>query len=111
MSVVLCVTLWPRPGQEAALVAYEDSVLALLPEHGARVVTRVRAGGIAGAGGAESTAGEATLDDGHPFETQIIELPSDAALNAYLRDPRRAEASDVRDRAIARTEIQRVTLA
>ncbi|WP_460573119.1 DUF1330 domain-containing protein [Humibacter soli] len=100
MSVVLCVTLWPNPGQEEALVSYEDSVLALLPEHGARVVARVRA---------ETFAGDEP-GHGHPFETQIIELPDEAALDAYLADPRRAAASDVRDRAIARTEIQRVAL-
>ena len=44
MSVVLCVTLWARAGQEEALVAYEDAVLALLPEHGARVVISSRRG-------------------------------------------------------------------
>jgi len=100
MSVVLCVTLWPNPGQEQTLVSYEDSVLALLPEHGARVVTRVRA----------ETSAEGEAGEGHPFETQVIELPDQAALDAYLADPRRAAASDERDRAIARTEIQRVTL-
>jgi uncharacterized protein (DUF1330 family) len=100
MSVVLCVTLWPNPGHEETLVSYEDSVLALLPEHGARVVARVRA----------ETSAEGEAGDGHPLETQIIELPDQAALDAYLADPRRGAASDVRDRAIARTEIQRVTL-
>ena len=105
MSVVLCVTLWPNAGQEDALVAYEDSVLALLPEHGARVVARVRAGDDDG-----TNAGDAASADGHPFETQIIEFAEDSGLDAYMRDPRRTAASDVRDRAIARTEIQRVTL-
>lgn len=102
---MLCVRLWPYPGMEAALVAYEDSVLALLPEHGARLIARVRAGD-----GDQETAAADAEADGHPFETQIIELPNDAALDAYLRDPRRSAASDVRDSAIARTEIQRVTL-
>jgi hypothetical protein len=27
------VFLWPRPGMERALVAYEDAVLALVGEH------------------------------------------------------------------------------
>ncbi|GAB3614573.1 hypothetical protein [Humibacter ginsengisoli] len=105
MSVVLCVTLWPNPGQADALVEYEDSVLALLPEHSGRVVARVRAGD-----GAEAEGGDVASTDGHPFETQIIEFTEDAGLDSYMRDPRRTAASDVRDRAIARTEIQRVTL-
>ena len=100
MSVVLCVRLWANPGEERALVTYEDAVLALLPEHGARVVARVRA--EQGDGG--------SAEDSQPFETQIIELPDQAALDAYLADPRRAAASDLRDVAIARTEIQPVQL-
>ncbi|NNC13484.1 hypothetical protein HII28_16575 [Planctomonas sp. JC2975] len=101
MSVVLCVTLWPNPGFEEEMVAYEDGVLALLPEHGSRVVARVR------------TLSDAAASEGAepPFETQIIELPDDSALDSYMRDPRRLAGADVRDRAIARTEIQRVSLA
>ncbi len=38
MSLTLCVMLWARPGQDALLVSYEDEVLELLDEHGARVV-------------------------------------------------------------------------
>ena len=30
MTLTLCVSLWPRPDQEAQLVEYEDKVLALL---------------------------------------------------------------------------------
>ncbi|MCW2749174.1 MAG: hypothetical protein JWR83_284 [Aeromicrobium sp.] len=92
MTVVLCVLLWPTPGNAEALVAYEDEVLALLGDHGARVVQRVR-----------------RVDDSDgPLEVQIIELPDELALSGFMADPRRVASADVRDRVIARTEIIRV---
>jgi uncharacterized protein (DUF1330 family) len=92
MTVTLCVLLWPTPGNDDALVAYEDEVLALLGDHGARVVQRVR-----------------KVDDGDgPLEVQIIELPDEDALAGFMSDPRRVASADVRDRVIARTEIIRV---
>ncbi len=92
MPLTLAVLLWPRPGEDDALCAYEDDVLALLPDHGGRVVSRVR-----------RRAGEVG-----PLEVQIIDLPGDSALDAYLADPRRAKLADVRQRAIARTDVIRV---
>lgn len=92
MTVTLCVMLWPTPGNDNALVAYEDEVLALLGDHGARLVQRVR-----------------RLDDADgPLEVQIIELPDENALAAFMADPRRLASADVRDRVVARTEIVRV---
>lgn len=38
----LCVLLWPRPGATEALIAYEDKILALLDEHGGRILLRAR---------------------------------------------------------------------
>jgi uncharacterized protein (DUF1330 family) len=93
MTLTLCVLLWPTPGNDDALVAYEDEVLGLLGDHGARVVQRVRR--------ADDTDG--------PFEVQIIALPDEEALAGFMADPRRAASADVRDRVIARTEIIRVT--
>jgi hypothetical protein len=110
MSVVLCVTLWANPGHEDELVDYEDTVLALLPEHRSRLVARVRTEAGAGDGQKDAGGGQKDAGAGHPFETQIIEMADDAALESYMRDPRRVAASEVRDRAIARTKIQRVTL-
>ena len=43
-----------------------------------------------------------------PFEAHILEFPSDAALDAYMADPERARLSELRDRAIARTDVLRV---
>jgi hypothetical protein len=93
MSFTLCVMLWAHPGQERALAAYEDRVLALLRDHGAELLQRVRSSG----------------EDGHPLEVQLIRLPSDGALYTYLEDPRRTALTAARDVAVARTEMMRVT--
>jgi uncharacterized protein (DUF1330 family) len=82
------------PGRETELSEYEDRVLAFLPDHGARIVQRVRAVDPAAA----------------PLEVQVIEFPSEAALEAYLADPRRAALADRRERAVARTEVVRVAV-
>ena len=92
MPVTLLVRLWAVPGNEHLLVEYEDQVLLRLPAHGARVVQRVRS----------------TDEPYGPFETHILEFPSDAALDQYMADPQRAALSELRDRAIARTEVRRV---
>ena len=94
MSLRLCVLLWPRPNAAAALVDYEDRVLALMGEHGGVVLQRVRSDGAAGA----------------PLEIQILEFPDEAALAAYLADGRRAALSSDRDAAVERAETYRVSL-
>lgn len=91
--LVLTALLWVVPGQEQLLVEYEDAVLALIPKHGGRVVERVRRTG----------SGEG------PYEVQVIELPDDEALDAYMRDPARLARAADHARAIARTEVIRVT--
>ena len=64
------------PSMAAAASAYEDEVLALLPDHGARVVYRgVRAEGQA---------------DDLPVEVHLLWFPSREAFDAYIADPRRA---------------------
>ena len=92
MAIDLFVRLWAVPGHEHLLIQYEDQVLRLLGAHGGRVVQRVRA-----------------LDpsDG-PFEAHVLEFPSESALDAYLADPARLALSELREHAIARTELQRV---
>ncbi|MDX6275922.1 MAG: hypothetical protein QOJ72_50 [Nocardioidaceae bacterium] len=92
MTLTLCVLLWATPGNEEALSAYEDEVLALLGDHGARVIQRVR---------------NVQAGDG-PYEVQVIELPGEQALDEFMTDPRRVASADVRDRVVARTEIIRV---
>ena len=90
----LCVLLWPHPGQERGLADYETEVLALLGRHGATVVSRVS---------------NPDHGDHRPAEVQLIELPDEDALTSYLNDPDRAALSGARDRAVARTEILRVS--
>jgi uncharacterized protein (DUF1330 family) len=92
MSFTLCVLLWANPGHERALAEYEDRVLALLHDHGAELLKRVRSSG----------------EEGHPLEVQLIRLPSDGALFSYLADPRRKALTAARDAAVARTEMMRV---
>lgn len=94
MPRTLCVLLWAHPGAEAALAAYEDKVLRFVPDHAGRVVQRAR-----GSGG-----------EGQPAEIQLLEFPSDAALDSYLRDPRRTALAADRDQAVARTDIIDVEL-
>jgi uncharacterized protein (DUF1330 family) len=94
MPRTLCVLLWAHPGAQAALAAYEDKVLRLVPDHGGRVLQRARGSGA----------------DGQPAEIQLFEFPTGAALDAYISDPRRTVLAADRDQAVARTEIIDVEL-
>jgi uncharacterized protein (DUF1330 family) len=84
------VLLTPTPGNEALLVEYEDQVLALLESHGARVLQRVR-----------TTDGPPDA----PFEVHVLEFPSHTELDEYLENPARLALADLRDRAIATTQL------
>ncbi|MGI9822054.1 hypothetical protein [Agromyces sp. Marseille-Q5079] len=88
-SLLLCCLLWAHPGEEAAMSAYEDRVLALLGTHGGEVLERLRGDGAAG----------------HPHEVQSFRFPNQASLDAYLHDPERLALADERDRVVARTEL------
>ena len=70
-------------------------MLALVPEHGGDVVSRDRV--------ADRQAGD-------PLEVQVIQMPDEAGLDAYLRDPRRADLARIhsRDEIIARTQLLRL---
>ncbi|GAA2645624.1 hypothetical protein GCM10010399_94280 [Dactylosporangium fulvum] len=93
MSLTLCVMLWAVDGRLDDLAAYEDDVLTLLGRHGARLVARVR---------------HRDGGDDRPAEVQIIDLPDEAALDAYMRDPDRLAMAPRREVCVARTEIMRV---
>jgi len=82
------------PGNEHLLVDYEDQVLDRLPIYGARLVQRVRA----------------TDPQSAPFEVHILEFPSEDALSRYMEDPLRRSLSELRERAIAHTDILRVDI-
>lgn len=85
----MCVLLWAHHGQREALVAYEDSVLAFLPEHGGRVVRRV----------------PTLCADGQPDEIQFLDFAARENIASFMADPRRTALEPVRDAAIARTDV------
>jgi len=82
--------LWPH--DEELLIEYEDRVLERLAPYGARLLDRMRV---------------AERGDG-PFEIHVIEFPNDDAFEGYMNDPDRIAMADLRERAIARTEVLRV---
>ena len=94
MRLTLCILLWARPGAEDGLIAYEDRVLRLVPEHGGRVLQRARGSGTAG----------------QPLEIQLLEFPSAQALDAFMTDDRRQSLADDRDKVISKTEVIEVHL-
>jgi len=95
MSLRLCILLWECARRAHILAAFEDAVLALLPDHGGRLLAR-----------------DSVVDrrDGDPLEVQLIEMPDEEALAGYLRDPVRADFARTHDRdaVIARTQLLRV---
>ena len=92
--LTLVAMLWPHTGQERALIEYEDSVLALLPTHGGRLMGRVRNTG---------------QSEG-PFEIQLIEFADETAMMNYMSDPDRTALSAEHAAAIERTEVVRVSV-
>jgi uncharacterized protein (DUF1330 family) len=93
--LTLCVVLYPHPGQDDLLVEYEDLATSRFAAYGAVLRQRVR-----------TTAVRAASGDGPaPLEVQIIDFPSSAALDQFMADPERVAADDLRQRAIARTDI------
>jgi hypothetical protein len=90
MVITFGVLLWAHPGLADDLAAYEDQVLALLPDHGGRVDARLR-----------SDVPEA------PTEMQVITFADESGFESYMADPRRTASSDERDRVVARTELIR----
>jgi uncharacterized protein (DUF1330 family) len=95
MPIQLCVLLWEHPGRGQDLAAFEDEVLALLSEHGGRLISRHVV---------------VERDDGDPLEVHLIEMPDEEALAEYLHDPVRVRLAHTHDRdaIIARTRLLRV---
>jgi uncharacterized protein (DUF1330 family) len=90
----LCVLLWAREGRARELVAYEDRVLAILADHGGRVLQRARTSGA----------------PGEPIEVHLLYVPSEEALASFTHDPRRLALTAERDAAIERTQVLQVDL-
>jgi uncharacterized protein (DUF1330 family) len=92
MPLTLCVMVWASPGRTQQLAEYEDRVLTRLAAYGARLLTRV-----------------SSLEGG-PTEVQVLEFPSEDALEEFHKDPERLALVGLRNESIARTEILRVTV-
>jgi uncharacterized protein (DUF1330 family) len=92
MSITLCVMLWASQGRTQQLAEYEDCVLPRLAAYGARLLTRV-----------------SSLEGG-PTEVQVLEFPSEDALEKFQNDPERLALAGLRTESIARTEILRVAV-
>jgi uncharacterized protein (DUF1330 family) len=92
--VDLCVLLWAVPGRLEELIRYEDRVLALVADHGGRVVDRLR-----------------NLGEEGPSEVQVLHFASQESLDSYMNDPRRLVLAGDRDRSVARTEVLSVRRA
>lgn len=93
--IELCCLLRARPGAEAAMTAYEDKVLALVPEHGGELVSRAIGDGA----------------DGRPHEVHLFRFPDQAAIDAYLADPRRTALAGERERVVESTVLFPVRIA
>lgn len=90
MVVTICVLLCAVAGREDALRRYEDQVLALLGEHEARAIARLRA------------------TDGPFTEVQVLEFATEERLASFRTDPRREALSDLREACVASTTVIRV---
>lgn len=93
--IELCCLLRALPGAEEAMTAYEDKVTALVPEHGGELVSRAIGDGA----------------DGSPHEVHVYRFPDQAAIDAYMADPRRLALAEERDRTVASTVLFPVRIA
>lgn len=98
--VTLCVLLWPNPGTESALTAYEDKVLGFAAEYGGRVIQRAR-----------NTGTDDHARENQPLEIQTLQFPSAQAVEKFMIDERRQALVEERDRVIAMTEVIEIQLA
>lgn len=93
--IELCCLLRALPGAEDAMTAYEDKVTALVPEHGGELLSRAIGDGA----------------DGNPHEVHVYRFPNQAAIDAYMVDPRRLALAEERDRTVASTVLFPVKIA
>jgi uncharacterized protein (DUF1330 family) len=84
------VHLWLKPGKIADFQAFEAQAFEIMQQHGAQP-PQVRN---------PDPSGPDT-----PFETHLLEFPSEAAFDAYRSDPRLRALAGLRDRCIERTRI------
>jgi hypothetical protein len=88
-ALLLLVSLYIHPGQEAPFRAFETAAARILARYGGRIERVIRP---------ERAMPEAPL----PHEIHLVSFPDEAAFAAYRAD---AELAALRQAAIARTEI------
>jgi antibiotic biosynthesis monooxygenase (ABM) superfamily enzyme len=85
------VSLWIRPGEEAAFAVFEEAAGQIMARHGGEIERAFRIGPEAG--------------EDAPFEVHIVSFPDDAAYAAYRSDPEILALRDRRNRIIAQTRV------
>lgn len=91
-EMLLLVSLFIHPGQEAAFRRFEAAAAAIMARHGGRIERVIRP--LPGVGGAPP-----------PHEIHLISFPDARAFAAYRADAALAALAPLRAAAIARTEI------
>jgi hypothetical protein len=92
----LVVSLWIRPGQEAAFEAFEREAARRMALHGGRIDAAVRTAPKGVATGPE----EATA-----YEVHIVSFPDKSASDAYANDPETLAAREKRAGIISMTMV------
>lgn len=92
----LVVSLWIRPGQEAAFEAFEQEAARRMARYGGRIDAAVRTAPKGVATGPE----EATA-----YEVHIVSFPDKAASDSYANDPETVAERENRASIIALTMV------
>lgn len=87
--VIRIVSLWIRPGQEAAFDAYERAAARIMAKHGGRIDLAMRPESVPGA----------------PFEVLGVSFPDREAASRYAQDPETLLLRVGRESIICRTDI------
>lgn len=88
--LILVVSLWPVPGEEATFEAFERDAARAMARHGGRIERVLRV---------EPGAPDA------PREVHVVSFPDREALAAYQADGETRRLGSRREACIARTEV------
>jgi uncharacterized protein (DUF1330 family) len=91
-GIVLLVSLYVHPGREAELRRFETAAARIMARHGGAIERVIRS--------VTAPAGAAP-----PHEIHVVTFPGREAFAAYRADPELAALAELRQSAIARTEI------
>jgi hypothetical protein len=85
------VSLWIRPGQEAAFEAFEREAVRIMAKHKGRIDQAIRMTPPENAG----------PDDANPYEIHIVSFPDKSFADAYAADPDTLALRERRSRIIS----------